>query len=179
MEAWCTEYQQRAPFPFWGGTVVGTAQIQGVEGSGPLFTERTDWCRISVDIRTLPETDPESIADDVRRALKAFPFECPVVIYDRDIGHVATGAEKLVEALRAAHRTVFGADPPDPTPSKVSMSQDMNVFNEAGIPSVAYGIKPVPEPYTREAFRAARVQDVIALAKVYALTIARMSSGRE
>jgi acetylornithine deacetylase/succinyl-diaminopimelate desuccinylase-like protein len=174
LEHWCADYQERARSTFWGGTIVGTAQIQDVRGSGPLFSERTDWCRISLDVRTLPETDPESIADEIRSLLGDLPYACVVSLYDRDIGHVATGAERLVEALRDAHREVFGADPAPPTPSKVSMSQDMNVFNAAGIPSVAYGIKPVAEPYTRERFRAARIDDIVAMTSVYALAIERL-----
>lgn len=174
LEAWCAAFQERSPFQFWGGSVVGTAQIEGIEGSGPLFTERTDWCRIFLDIRTPPETDPEAIAREVGKVVDDFGFGCEVTIYDRDIGHVATGAGRLVETIRAAHRTVFGAEALDPSPPQVSMSQDMNVFNEAGIPSVAYGIRPIPEAHTREGMRAVRVGDVVALAKVYALTIAGM-----
>jgi acetylornithine deacetylase/succinyl-diaminopimelate desuccinylase-like protein len=177
LEAWCAAYQERSHSAFWGGTMVGTAQIQGVEGSGPLFSERTDWCRISVDVRTLPETDPELIARDIGELLRDLPYACQVSLYDREIGHVATGAERLVDALREAHREVFGAEPDPPTPSKVTMSQDMNVFNGAGIPSVAYGIRPVPEPYTRERFRAARIDDIVSIAAVYALTIERMCGG--
>jgi acetylornithine deacetylase/succinyl-diaminopimelate desuccinylase-like protein len=174
LERWCADYQERARSTFWGGTFVGTAQIQDIRGSGPLFSERIDWCRISVDVRTAPETDPESIADSVRSALVDLPYQCVVSLYDTEIGHVAAGAEPLVRALQEAHREVFGADPEWPTPSKVSMSQDMNVFNAAGIPSVAYGIKPVPEPFTRERFRAARVEDVVAMTAVYALAIERL-----
>jgi acetylornithine deacetylase/succinyl-diaminopimelate desuccinylase-like protein len=174
LERWCADYQERARSTFWGGTFVGTAQIQDVRGSGPLFSERTDWCRISVDVRTAPEVDPESIAEEIRSLLADLPYECVVSLYDTELGHVAAGAEPLVEALREAHREVFGAEPEWPTPSKVSMSQDMNVFNGAGIPSVAYGIKPVPEPYTRERFRAARIDDIVAMTVVYALAIERL-----
>jgi hypothetical protein len=50
------------------------------------------------------------------------------------------------------------------------MWHDTNAFNEAGIPAVSYGIQPQPEPWTRERFRSARVDDLVRLAQVYALT---------
>ena len=50
LERWCTEYQERARLTFWGGTSVGTAQIQDIRRSGPLFTELNDWCSIFVDV---------------------------------------------------------------------------------------------------------------------------------
>jgi acetylornithine deacetylase/succinyl-diaminopimelate desuccinylase-like protein len=92
-------------------------------------------------------------------------------------GYLADGAGPLIDAVSAGHRRVFGSNPQPPMPAQMSMWQDTNAFNEAGIPSVSYGIRPQLEQHTREGFRALHVDDLMALVQVYALVIAEMCAG--
>jgi acetylornithine deacetylase/succinyl-diaminopimelate desuccinylase-like protein len=170
LETWCRDYQATHRHRFWGGTVAATAQVLAVQGSAPLYTDADDWCHVFLDVRLLPQADSIAVIDSIRAALGVLPFSPSIVVVDHQTGHIATGHEPLTAALTEAHEAVFGSQPSEPAEMQVSMWQDTNAFNEAGIPALAYGIRTVPEPYTRERFRAVRADDVVALAEVYALT---------
>ncbi len=118
----------------------------------------------------MPEKNPLDIVDEVRQVVRQLGLECQVTPYDYKRGRVAERAEALIEAVREGHRLVFGAEPERASPARISMWEDLNAFNEAGIPSVVYGAAPQEEPYTRERMRAVRVADLLSLAKVDAFT---------
>ncbi len=65
---------------------------------------------------------------------------------------------------------VLGAPPVAPAAAYLSMWRDSNAFNEAGIPSVAYGPPTLQESITREGNRAMKIDDIVAASKIYALT---------
>jgi acetylornithine deacetylase/succinyl-diaminopimelate desuccinylase-like protein len=168
---WAHQYERRERLPFWGGTIAPKAQIQEIRPSAPLYTQDDDACDIYLDIRTAPGRDEASLLSELEAVLGGLGFDCGLRVYDRASGHIAAGAEPLVGALERAHRTVFGTPPAPPREAQVSMWHDSNAFNEAGIPSVSYGIAPRPEPWTRERTRSALVDDVVRLAQVYALAV--------
>ena len=167
--AWAADYERREWFPFPGGTVVPKAQIQDIRRVWPLFTQTDDACDIHLDIRTAPGREDAAVVTQLEALLADLPFACEIVVYERQTGHVGIGAESVVAAVRGAHERLFGEPPGEPRPAQVSMWHDSNAFNAAGIPAVSYGIAPVPEAFTRERFRAARVDDLVRLAQVYAL----------
>lgn len=166
---WAKAYERRERFPFPGGTVAPKAQVQEIRRTAPLFTQAGDDCDVYVDIRTAPGRDEDALLSELAAALGGLGFACELTPYDRATGHVAVGAERLVAALERAHRAVLGEPPRTPRDAQVSMWHDTNAFNEAGIPAVSYGIQPQPEPWTRERFRSARIDDLVSLAQVYAL----------
>ena len=167
---WARAYEARERFPFRGGTVVPKAQVQEIRRVEPLFTQHGDTCDIYLDIRTAPGRADEAILGELASALDGLGFTCRLTPYDRATGYVATGADGLTGAVGRAHLLVFGEPPPVPREPQVSMWHDTNAFNERGIPAISYGILPQPEAYTRERFRAARIDDLVRLAQVYALT---------
>jgi acetylornithine deacetylase/succinyl-diaminopimelate desuccinylase-like protein len=166
---WCRTYERRERLDFWGGTVAPKAQVQDIRRTAPLFTEADDPCDVFVDIRTAPDRDDGPLVDELDELFADLPFRCTVEPYDRERGHVATGAEPLVAAVEGAHRRIFGTPSARPREPQVSMWHDTNAFNEVGIPAVSYGIAPQPETFTRERFRSARVDDLVRLAQVYGL----------
>jgi acetylornithine deacetylase/succinyl-diaminopimelate desuccinylase-like protein len=139
----------------------------------PLFTQADDSCDVYVDVRTAPGAD-EAVLATMAAALADLPFACDLNIYDRETGHIAAGADALVEAIELAHGLVFESPPGPPRDAQVSMWHDTNAFNAAGIPAVSYGIAPRPEAYTRERIRSATIDDIVRLAHVYALTALRL-----
>jgi acetylornithine deacetylase/succinyl-diaminopimelate desuccinylase-like protein len=167
---WSKAYERRERFPFPGGTVAPKAQVQEIRRTAPLFTQQDDPCDIYLDIRTAPGRDEDALVADLAGALDGLGFTCELTAYDRATGYVAAGAEPVAAAVERAHRRVFGEPPPTPRDPQVSMWHDSNAFNEHGIPAISYGIGPHPEPWTRERFRSARVDDLVRLAQVYALT---------
>ena len=166
---WARAYEARERFPFWGGTVAPKAQVQEIRRVDPLFTHQGDTCDIYVDIRTAPGRADEAVLADLAASLDGLGFPCELTPYDRATGYVATGAEALTAAVRSAHERVHGEPPMRPWEPQVSMWHDSNAFNEHGIPAISYGIRPQAEPWTRERFRSARIDDLVRLAQVYAL----------
>jgi acetylornithine deacetylase/succinyl-diaminopimelate desuccinylase-like protein len=166
---WAHGYERRERVQFPGGTVVPKAQIHDIRRAAPLFTQADDPVDVYLDIRTAPGRDDVALIEELGDVASGPGYRCTLTPYDRRRGFVARGAEPLTSALERAHRAVFGPPPPVPQPPQVSMWQDTNAFNEVGIPSVSYGIAPRPEPFTRERYRGAHVDDLLRLAQVYAL----------
>ncbi|MCZ6699106.1 MAG: M20/M25/M40 family metallo-hydrolase [Planctomycetota bacterium] len=173
LEAWAKEYERTDVLDFGRGTIVPHAQVLEVCPGGLAFTELTDYCHIFFDVRLVPGAKPADIQQRVQRAVDALGLDCNVAPYDYRRGHLAEHAEPLIEALADAHRQVFGQDLDDTDGRTLSTWRDTNAFNEAGIPAICYGAR------TRDSnlggglageSRPMAIADLIALAKVYALT---------
>jgi acetylornithine deacetylase len=168
---WATRYERSHRIAFRNSEIIPKAQVHEIRASGPLFTEHSDACIIFFDVRTPPGTTAPEIVEAIRGAITDVEPDVDVATYDQRPGFVAENAEHLIDAVRLAHESVFGEPPPPPQPSQISMWQDSNSFNQAGIPSISYGIRPIAETWTRERFRAARIEDVLKLTACYALTM--------
>jgi acetylornithine deacetylase/succinyl-diaminopimelate desuccinylase-like protein len=94
-------------------------------------------------------------------------------------GFIAQHAEPLIAAVTAAHRYIFGAEPPAPPSAETSMWRDLNVFNEVGIPSVCYGPPRQREPLSGAGNRAMKIADLVQATKVYALAALQLCSIEE
>lgn len=173
LEAWAKEYERTDILDFGRGAIVPHAQILEVCPAGLAFTELTDYCHIFFDVRLVPGAKPADIQRRVYHAVRALGLDCEVDPYDYRQGHLATHAEPLIEALGEAHRQVFGQDLDHTKSQSLSTWRDTNAFNEVGIPAICYGAR------TRDSNlggglagenRPMAIADLIALAKVYALT---------
>lgn len=171
---WAERYAQAHAQDVADVRVVPKAQVTQVRSAFPAFTEYGDRCDIFVDVRTPPGAVAMAVKRELMGELAGNGHDVSVDCYDYRRGYAATGAERLIAALDAAHRAVFGHKPQPPDPAQVSMWQDTNAFNEVGIPAVSYGIRVRAEQYTRERRRALRVDDLTALIKVYAYAIANV-----
>ena len=172
LEEWARRYEKEGQYEFWGGTVVPRAQIYEVGSSGPPWTELEDYCYIYMDVRLVPGANPVEIQHQLEEVIRSVGVECRVTPYDYRRGYIAEGAEPLLEALRAAHRQVLGQELPFAGPQSISMWRDANAFNEAGIPAIGYGPRThgVPSAGLAGATRSIAVSDLLATAKVFALT---------
>ena len=137
-------------------------------------SEALGWCDIHVDVRIVPGRNPEHIRREIAQVARTLGVEAQVSVYQYSRGHVAAGAEPLIEAIEAAHRDLFGIAPPQPPAAETSMWRDVNVFNEVGIPSVCYGPPRQQEPFSGARDRAMKIDDLLAATKVYASTILRL-----
>jgi len=173
LEAWAKEYERTDVLDFGVGAIVPRAQILEVCPAGLAFTELTDYCHIFFDVRLVPGAKPADIQRRVYHVVRALGLDCEVDPYDYRPGHLAMHAEPLIEALGEAHRQVFGQDIDHTKSQSLSTWRDTNAFNEVGIPAICYGAR------TRDSNlggglagenRPMAIADLIALAKVYALT---------
>jgi len=169
LEQWAIQYQQKDKLEFAGGTIIPKAQVVNVLGSGGV-DQPSSRCDIYLDVRLVPGKKPEVVKKDVERVIRALGVDCEIAVFQYSRGHIAENAGPLIAAIEEAHRYVFGAEPPLPPSAEVSMWRDLNVFNEVGIPSVCYGPPRQKESLSGAQNRAMKISDLVAAAKVYALT---------
>lgn len=168
IEEWAIGYQERSKLQFAGGVIVPKAQVVGLRGGE--YSGLGGDCDVHVDVRLAPGADPRAVQREVRDVASSAGVDCDVSLYQWSRGHVAQNAAPLIEAVSGAHRYVFGENPPPAPTSEMSMWRDLNAFNEVGIPSICYGAPRQFEPYTDAQDRAMKIDDLLAEAKVYAIT---------
>ena len=133
-----------------GGMVHAKAQIGAIrsgEPARPFLSPQI--CEIFVDVRTLPGQNPIDTQMDLLQALSTTGLNCKVELYLYRRGYEATGVGPVVAALKAAHHSVFGTDPPPVSIPTTSMWRDSNIFSELGIPVVNYGPRSATHAYKR------------------------------
>lgn len=172
LESWAREWETRGREEYDDCVIVPKAQVYEIAGSGPAWTEPTDYCFVYFDIRLGPSAGPTEVLSSVRECLAATGIPVEIDPYDYRRGYLAKGADVVLDSLKKAHRAVLGADLPMAGPRMTSMWRDGNAFNEAGIPAIGYG------PPTQEemgaglagALRPISVDDLVTTSKVVALT---------
>jgi acetylornithine deacetylase/succinyl-diaminopimelate desuccinylase-like protein len=169
VEEWAIEYEKRETLKFAGGTIIPKAQIVDMRG-GDRVGRPNPFCDIFLDVRILPEKNPNHVKSEIAELTRKLNIDCDVSLFQFSRGHIAKGAEPLISAIQAAHRYIFGSEPPEPPSAETSMWRDLNVFNEYGIPSVCYGPPRQREPMSGAQNRAMKIADLVQATKVYALT---------
>jgi acetylornithine deacetylase/succinyl-diaminopimelate desuccinylase-like protein len=169
IEAWAVEYERRETVAFGGGRIIPKAQIVQVQGAGGVGRP-SPFCDIYIDIRVVPGKKPNDIKREIEAQIGHLKFDCSVDVFQYSRGYIARNAEPLIAAVTAAHRYVFGSEPPQSPSAEMSMWRDLNVFNEIGIPSVCYGPPRQREGMSGAQNRAMRIVDLVEATKVYAIT---------
>ena len=169
LENWAAKYQVEHSYKARSGLVVPKAQIGAIRGGNPdTMSSTPQICSIYVGAFIVPGQDPLAVKAEVEAALRAagvLPSEIEIYCFRR--GYEAQGSERLEEALLRAHRNVFEASPPPPTPPTCSMWRDINIFNEVGIPAITYG----PRSESHSTHRSFPVDALYKAACVYGQTI--------
>jgi acetylornithine deacetylase/succinyl-diaminopimelate desuccinylase-like protein len=169
LENWAAKYQVEHSYKARSGLVVPKAQIGAIRGGNPdTMSSTPQICSIYVGAFIVPGQDPLAVKAEVEAALRAagvLPSEIEIYCFRR--GYEAQGSERLEEALLRAHRSVFEASPPPPTPPTCSMWRDINIFNEVGIPAITYG----PRSESHSTHRSFPVDALYKAACVYGQTI--------
>ncbi len=173
LEGWARDFETAGRFAFWGGTLAPRAQVHEIRPAGLAWTNPRDHCFIYFDIRLVPDARPAEVIHSVRQAVARSGVACAVSAYDYKRGYVADGAEKLIEALKAAHETVTGDALAFAGTETMGMWRDANAFNEGGIPAIGYGPPTKISDGGRGEAGATRpiaIDDLVVTAKVFALT---------
>ena len=145
LEDWADAYIERETVSFEGGMIRPNATVGAIRGGVPYkIANSVGRCSIYFDVRIPPGKDPLSIQPEIERVIRGTGVEAEVRPYMTRRGYEAKGYEPLVDSIRRAHGQVIGKPMETIDPPVTSMWRDMNVFNEAGIPSATYG------PYIRE-----------------------------
>jgi acetylornithine deacetylase/succinyl-diaminopimelate desuccinylase-like protein len=168
-EDWAVGYEKRETIEFAGGTIIPKAQIVEVRG-GAGVGRPNPTCDIFTDVRIAPRKNPLEVQRELAAAIHKTNLDCEISLFQYSRGHIAENAEPLIDAVRSAHRYVFGSEPPQPPSAETSMWRDLNVFNEVGIPSVCYGPPRQREPLSGAQNRAMKIDDLVLATKVYVLS---------
>ena len=166
LEDWAVDYQERNTRTYEGGTIVPKVNLGAIR-SGVLYNlERVpEVCFLYVDVRTVPEADPEAIRASLEQLLAAQGLEGAVELVSYHAGAESPGVGPLVDALRRVHREEFGLEMEPPTPVMSSQWRDTIPFAEAGMPALTYG--PSLPTGGRDEYFMER-SDLVAAARVYA-----------
>ena len=176
-EDWAIQYEKRETIEFAGGTIIPKAQIVEVRGGAGVGRPNAT-CDIFTDVRIAPGKNPLTVQRELAAAIGEVNLNCDISLFQYSRGHIAKNAEPLIDAVRSAHRYLFGAEPPQPPSAETSMWRDLNVFNEIGIPSICYGPPRQRERLSGAQNRAMKIDDLVQATKVYALS-AMILSGIE
>ncbi len=137
---WAAAYTARHRYECEGGTVLPRASIGAIRGGLPYALTRTsEVCELYLDLRTSPGQSPTETRREVLDLLASLDLEGDVTLFVHRPGREAQGVEPLADAVRAAHKQVFGNLPAAPTPPSTSMWRDTTPFISAGIPAAMYG----------------------------------------
>jgi acetylornithine deacetylase len=133
-------------------------------------------CRVTADRRVLPGEQPSDVVDEVRAAVERVRARCPDLQAEVRMAGFAPPMETpsdtpVVEAIRAATAEVVGQDP---GVHGWSAACDANILvREGATPTVVFG----PGSIARQAHRpdeSVGIDELVAAAKIYALTILRL-----
>jgi acetylornithine deacetylase/succinyl-diaminopimelate desuccinylase-like protein len=168
IEEWAVAYEKRETMEFPGGTIIPKAQIIEVRGGGKI-SRPNPFCDIFIDVRIVPGKNPNAIKQEIAASITRLNLDCEVSLFQYSRGFIAQHAEPLIGAVTAAHRYIFGTEPPAPPSAETSMWRDLNVFNEVGIPSICYGPPRQREAMSGAGNRAMKIADLVQATKVSAL----------
>jgi acetylornithine deacetylase/succinyl-diaminopimelate desuccinylase-like protein len=171
IERWADRYEAENTFPLGpeGGTIEPKVTLGAIDGG---VVTKPNWrpglCNIYLDVRIPPNRTPLDVKRELEGLVKGTGLADEVFMFRSHMGHVSPpGYEALVQSIGRNHTKVFGSPPQTPGQADTSMWNDSNVFWQVGIPGVKYGPRPAPGSRFPEAVA---VSDLIATAKVYALT---------
>jgi acetylornithine deacetylase/succinyl-diaminopimelate desuccinylase-like protein len=176
LEEWALEYEGLHRYECPGGTVVPRVNIGAIRAGEPwMLLTNPEVCMIYLDIRTAPGQDGGAIRHDLRGLLNELGLEGEVEQFVNRPGYEAQGIEPLASALDEAHELELGSPCEIAASPECSMWRDHNIYNEMGIPALTYG----PPGAAGTGAYAVRKDDLLRVARVYALTALSLCSARD
>ncbi len=164
LQEWARGYEIRHRYEGVGGTAIPKVQIGAIRGGNARsLGAGSEVCSLYVEINLTPRQRIADVDRELRtlfRDANCRDVELRPFVLRHGFEAEAGAVEPLRRALDVAHRAVRGAPIALSAPVYSSMWRDHNVFNMNGIPAVTMG--PVRwRP---------RIDDLVACAKLYALT---------
>lgn len=168
IERWAVEYERKYTIEYPVGKMVPKVSIGAIRGGAPYKPSTTaDACSIYVDVRVPPPVHFAQVERELREVVLAQALGGEVECYMSRKGYEGKHVEPLVDAVRSAHQTVRGSEPPPVDTPETSMWRDVNIFNEVGIPAVTFGMPRKTAPDVAQRF--VEVPDLVDTARMYAL----------
>lgn len=170
LEDWALAYEKKNTYVCPGGTLIPKVNLAAVKGGAPFRpTISPQLCSLYIDCRTTPNQDVLVLKADLEDVLHSLHIEGKVELFTFRRGYEAQNVNRLAEAIRKAHLSIFGEESKIAVGPECSMWRDINVFNELGIPAVTYGPAPGAGRYGNicvaldDLYKAAKTYAMIAL----------------
>lgn len=168
LEKWAKSYEEKYTTEYPPGKMIPKASIGAIRGGGPYKPSLSpEKCSIYIDVRIPPFLEPLEVMNEIREVVRKINFEVEIVPYLVHRGYEGKNVETLVQAIKNSHKQISGRDLPPISSAETSMWRDVNVFNQAGIPSVTFGPRRVQLAGTDDKY--VDVEDLLKIAKMYAL----------
>ena len=168
IEKWAVEYENKYTIEYPVGKMVPKVSIGAIRGGVPYKPSTSaDSCSIYVDVRVPPPVDFVQVERELRQAVLSEGLGGEVECFMSRRGYEGKHVEPLVDAIRSAHQSVRGSQPPPVDTPETSMWRDVNIFNEVGIPAATFGMPRKSAPDVTPKF--VEVRDLVDAAKMYAL----------
>jgi len=168
IERWAVDYEKRYTLEYPVGKMVPKVSIGAIRAGAPYKPSTTPkQCSIYVDVRVPPPLEFIQVERELKEVVLAQGLGGTVECFMSRRGYEGRNVEPLVSAIRNAHLTVRGAEPPPVDTPETSMWRDINIFNEVGIPAATFGMPRKSASDAPERF--VEIQDIVDGAKMYAL----------
>ncbi len=168
IEKWAADYEKRYTLEYPVGKMVPKVSIGAIRAGAPYKPSTTPkQCSIYVDVRVPPPLEFIQVERELKEVVLAQGLGGTVECFMSRRGYEGKNVERLVNAIRKAHLTVRGAEPPPVNTPEMSMWRDINIFNEVGIPAATFGMPRKSASDAPERF--VEIQDIVDAAKMYAL----------
>src|SRR5688572_16863742 len=168
-EEWAIQYENRETIEFAGGTIIPKAQIVEVRGGAGVGRPNAT-CDIFTDVRIAPGKNPLTVQRELAAAIAKVNLDCEISLFQYSRGHIAKNAEPLIDAVRSAHRNLFGAEPPQPPSAETSIWRNLNVSIELGTASSRDWPPLQRASQCGAQNRTMKIDDLVLATKVYALS---------
>ena len=167
---WAEQWNQQACC----GDKRGTVNIGCVRGGQPWRASRTpDRCDVFLDVRVPPQIDMSDARRNIKNLYRELSRKHPEFQLEFETYVSVPGAQispehEMVQSIIASHAEVVGQAPKRDT---VLWCSDASVLSRFGVPTVNYGPSSGPRDAEGEKVR---IQTLVDITKVYALTAARI-----
>ena len=167
---WAEQWNQQACC----GDKRGTVNIGCVRGGQPWRASRTpDRCDVFLDVRVPPHIEMSEARRNIKNLYRELSrrhpdFQLEFETYVSVPGAQISPEHEMVQSIMTSHAEVVGQPPKRDT---VLWCSDASVLSRFGVPTVNYGPSSGPRDAEGEKVR---IQTLVDITKVYALTAARI-----
>lgn len=171
IEDWAARYERDNKYEFQGGMVIPKVSIGAIRGGLPYRPSRSAGeCKLYLDVRTPPSSDPLKVKAEVEGVVKSLGAETMVTVYRSQKGYEGKGTLGLLQTVKEAHEYLFGTPPPPVRPPVASMWTDTNIYNEMGIPAVKCGPSCIqPEDWGSLVTNEIEIEELMKAARLFSL----------
>jgi acetylornithine deacetylase/succinyl-diaminopimelate desuccinylase-like protein len=170
LREWGEQYTADNTYEYENGRIEPKVNVGAIRaGVPPKPNYAPGLAQLYVDVRVPPDRTPESVRKEAVDVISDVDATAEVEAYRSQKGQAPDYSEvaPLVESIESEYQAVTGEPVPAPSTKQNSKWNDVNIYNEHGIPAVK--IAPGPGPLdTQVTRRSVTAEELTRAAKLYA-----------